>query len=384
MSGPKCGHYSVVSAEELGRRRLYAAKDRFERASAAVISYSLELNSVIQTYGPLDMSPLVRDVPSGDDAAEWESAASKLLEDLVAKRSALAETVATARVRRFTEAARNVTATLTEEAPRHRPVVEPTIVEATVLRVLHRMPLTAAPELIARSEELAEEALRLTGPQAQDRVLSALRFVVQRAQDRARLIEHNSGQIEMLHERLDGLEGTEVERVRGSLRALQLDRSLPDDVETRVTRVVESALAGQDQRYVLTEAQAALADLGYDVEPDFVTMVPHDGALLDLPHTSRHGVMIRARDHQLLVNVVRYDESGQRDPVADTAAEERFCEDFSRLRAALSSRGVDLEMLRSDAPGTTPIQVVRSAPSRVRRQHQKARPHAARTREQPT
>jgi hypothetical protein len=67
-----------------------------------------------------------------------------------------------------------------------------------------------------------------------------------------------------------------------------------------------------------------------------------------------------------MLNVVRFDTDGRRDSLADKDAEESFCRDFAKLKDKMREEGADLTMLRADAPGQTPIQVMRDT-SRIRR-----------------
>jgi hypothetical protein len=101
-----------------------------------------------------------------------------------------------------------------------------------------------------------------------------------------------------------------------------------------------------------------LGQLGFAIGPDFVTAVPRDGALVDLPEDSRHAIRIRVRNGQLLFNVVRFDEQGRRNPDEDAEAERKFCDDFSKFNAGMRERGVNLDLLRADPPGALPVEVL--------------------------
>ena len=229
-------------------------------------------------------------------------------------------------------------------------------------RVLARLPADARTDSVERCAELARTHDRIQRKEERDRILRAIRMVVQNEQDRAHLIEKNRKKLEDLYRDLDGLAGCPVETLRGILNGLDLEAPLPDDLEGRVTTTRDAARAEQDRAFVLEAASAALQDLGYSVGEQFRTAVVDEGALLELPHSGQHALRIRERNRQLMFNVVRHDETGARDPVADTRAEESFCSGFDGMRERLRSLGIDLTMLRADPPGSHPVQVKKEAP----------------------
>lgn len=378
MSGPKAGHYTVVSAEELRRRRLAAAKERFARAAGNVAALHAEVVNAEATYGLLSTEVLAATRPRGEDAEQWEKAAADLESNLAGWRQQVGDAVRAARVRNIAAAAGGVTASLAPDAPRAS--AQPTSASANeeIARVVGRLPAGASPETVARCTQLAYECRQASG-QHQEHMIATLRLLVQRETDRAKLAATNRDTVDALYRELDGLAGPKVETVRGLLRGLVLEQPLPADLHARVAAARDEARSGQDRAFALAAAARALEDLGYGVDADFVTAVPAGGVLVDLPHSSRHGIMVRERDHTLLFNVVRYDESGSRDVAADTQAEMAFCRDFADFRAALAQDWVQLSMQRADPPGAVPVQVIQEPATRRRA---RARPRTMeRTRE---
>jgi hypothetical protein len=204
-------------------------------------------------------------------------------------------------------------------------------------------------------------------------MLNALRLVIQQEADRAALISSNTEELDRYYRELDGLRGQEVEALRGRLKAVARDRPLPTDLDERVQEVRRAAVAEADRVFVLEKVSASLLELGYEIGDEFSTAVAENGGIVELPFSDRHALNVRERDHQLMLNIVRYDESGRRDPAVDAHAEEQFCDDFSLLRQRLEQLGVDLSMVRADPPGAHPVQILRQAPPRRRRISQ-ARP----------
>jgi hypothetical protein len=379
MSGPKCGHYTVVSEEELRRRRLAAARDRFSRARAELLAFRVELNAAEATYGVLAFAGPADEVPDGEDASALETGAEQLERAVESARAELDRAVSAARVRHFAAEGSKLTASLKESGPRRRAAADqPGETREEVARVLARLPGSATQDAVASCNSLATKCLTAVRATDREQLLAALRLAVQRESDRARTVAANRTKIGALYAELDGLAGRDVEVVRGLLKGAALDEPVTPDLEARVLAARNAAREELDREFVLGAAAEALAQLGYSIGEDFITAVPEGGGLVDLPHSARHGVMVRERDGQLLVNVVRYDSTGNREPADDTAAEESFCTDFDAVRSILAERGVELDMLRADAPGATPMQVVPGRTRPARRSSAAPRPRERR------
>jgi hypothetical protein len=380
VSGPKSGSYEVVSEEELRRRRLQAARDRFRRVQQTQAELAGAVRAATATYGSVPVAAPADHAPRGADPETWERAAAALEVAVTRSREELDAAVRALRVQSLAPTL-DMTLTLAPDQPSPartpaRGSVADTTADAAahgeLARVLGRLPADSAPAAVERCRGLAAAIRDEKAVLRREALLGDLRFVVQHETDAAKLRRTNAQRVEALYRQLDGLVGTRVETMRGLLKGLWLDEPLPASLETDVEAAVAEAGAEQDREFVLAAAGAALRDLGYAVDEGFATAVPSDGALLDLPHSRRHGVRVRERDRQLMVNVVRLDEAGIRDPLADEQAEARFCGDFARLRAELERQGVQLAMTRAEPPGRIPVQVVR--PSRRHDQRRVAQP----------
>ena len=378
MSGPKSGSYRVVSAAEMRRRAIAAAQDRHARATVQVEAFRGALAAAVSTYGDLPVKVPATNTGRALEAADWEQAAAALSSGLVGARRQLEEAVAAARARTLAaEGARVRAVFATGPAPARpaRSVAAQAAAsgpadEAKLAEILGRLPLGTPPAVADQCEQLASAYLCLDNPAEQARVLDGLRFQVQTARDRQVRIERNHETLEALYRELDGLHGDEADTVRGVLKGLDESAELPGDLRERVAAAKAAAEAERDREFVLATAAKALAELGYAVGDDFRTAVPSSGTLVELPHSARHGLQIRERNRQLMFNVVRFDGAGRRDPLADTDAEESFCRDFAALKDRMRDEGVDLHMLRADAPGQTAMQVLQDR-SRVRRPAQR-------------
>lgn len=365
MSGPKCGHYQVVSAEELRRRRLSTAQDRYSRAAAAAQAFQSAVGVATVTYGELGvLAPQSANLRSGEPEA-FEQASESLAAEIETAKQQLAAAVAGARLRALSADAARISSVLSEEPkPKNRsesPKSAEPKREETLTRILSRLPADTAPDVVARCDVLARRYLDATSQPERAKLLDVIRLLVQVEQDRQVLVRRNNEFLESLYQELDGLTADTVTTLRGVLKGLDRSSELPAGLREQVSAAKAAAEAERDREFVLVAAAKTLADLGYSVGEDFRTAVPASGALLELPHSSRHGLQVRERNQQLMLNVVRFDADGERDPLADKDAEESFCHDFAQLKDRLSLDGIDLRMLRADAPGQTPMQVVRDS-----------------------
>jgi hypothetical protein len=373
VSGPKSGDYYVVSEAELRRRRIAAARDRYSRVLATVQTFQGDLSAAHATYGSLAISVPQVTVSDARKAEDWDRASDTLTSGLADAQRQLEDAVRAARLRKLSAEGSRVSAVFSEEprARRSAPSASTESAESAVddrklADILGRLPTTAPADVVSRCERLARGCREAAGRAEKARVLDGIRHLVQAERDRQAHMSRNSAVIEELYRELDGLSDDAVDTLRGVLKGLDRSATLPDGLRDQVATAKAAAEAQRDREFVLATAARALADLGYAVGEDFRTAVPSSGTLLELPHSRRHGLQIRERNHQLMLNVVRFDQDGQRDPRADKNAEESFCRDFAKLKNRMHEEGVDLAMLRADAPGQTPVQVVRDT-SRVRR-----------------
>lgn len=377
MSSPSAGRYQVVSPEELERRRLVAARDRYRRVAEAIRGFESELAGACAAYGAMSQlsAPHVKEPRKASGSAAWERAADEMARELERANGALAEAIAQSRLALFVKQAQGISATLTEipgspEGPRS---VGDLANPEQMINLLARLPANSTAGAVARCESLQQQWRQAKREADRERVLDALRLEVQQQRDRSDLIDANRRRIEALYRELDGLQGEAVETLRGLLRGTALDGPIPADLEERVQRVSEDANREEDRRFVLETVAGIFSELGYKVDDEFGTVVQRQGLLLGLPGSRAHGLLVRERGHRLLLNVVRQSAAGPRDARSDTAAEEHFCRDLPRMQEELAARGVELKMDRLDPPGTTPVQIL-SSPSRSEQRPRTQRP----------
>lgn len=367
MSDGKSSSYRVVSAEELRRRALRAAEDRLRRANAALTELASEARVAEATYGSLGIVLPASRSAVGDEPEQVDAVASRLEADIAEVRARLDSAVVRARTEHVTRLAASVLTSIAPTTP--IALLEPRAPKAkadanrrvdSALRILEGLSADAAPERVEGCEKLVRSLASAHDPARREVLLAALRSEVQAERERADLVARNRATIDRLHALLDGLEGDEVERLRGMLRGLPLDATLPGDLDRRVDDVRTAAMRAQDRAFALHSTREALERQGYALGEDFATVVATDaGALLPLAGTRRHGVRVRERAGRLLFNVVRFDPEGRLDDREDLEAAEAFCASFTELTEETRRNGVELDVLTHLPAGSGHIELRR-------------------------
>lgn len=366
MSDGKSSSYTVVSAAELRRRALLAARDRLDRVLAAFGVLEVELSAAEATYGSLGVSTAVAKRVTSDDPGVVEQAAQRLEAELAAARSRVESAVVNARGERLATASAQLVASLASQpladlsAPTKRHVAPPAL-QANIAKVhdlFASLPAAVPSDVLERCERMVSEVISSDSEARSDIVLASLRSEVQHARDVDAFVERNRVLIDVLYGQLDGLVGDPAAAMRGQLRGTPLDAPISAELTDQVASVRAAAVRKADQDFALTVTRDALGEQGYALGDDFVTLVAtSEGALVPLDGSTQHGIRVRERAGQLLFNVVRFDESGETDPPRDGAAAVAFCEDFRDVVSYVTSRGLGLEDLQHFDAGSGHLEV---------------------------
>jgi len=163
-------------------------------------------------------------------------------------------------------------------------------------------------------------------------------------------------QLDRLYPELEGLEGAEVASLRGLLRRLPLDVPLPSDLALRVEQARQDAIHEQNRRFALQITREVLEEQGFPLGKDFVTVIASaDGVVLPLAASRRHGVRVRERAGQLLLNVVRFERpSVGGDDVESPSA---FCESFETIVHRAGANGLSMTRVVHVEPGSGYVDV---------------------------
>lgn len=364
MSGPKSASYSVVSPEELERRRLAAACDRLARVNQQLDQVQRELAALGAKYDSVEIHP----APATASGSEVEQLSEAREEQLVTLHSLLIAARTSAFVRSLSVA--DVAAGLIESVVSGR--AEESGLDtsgATIdkyrsrakerLRVAaEKLDGLALSGLAARVDALDEVMNMTQAKLAMSQFSFELQAAVKLADEKS---ERRTRRGELIRE-LDGLVGGEVDEARTRLMT-EANTDAPTLDAAAVAAIAKRARERADEEFVGAAVTRALTDMGYTVVDEMSVSVPEQGVLVELPGSSNHLLRVRENAGRLQTNVVRIDPTGARNAVGDAAAERVACEVFGTLRAEIQEQGVELSMERADDPGQTPVQVMRTRPA---------------------
>lgn len=378
MSGPKGGRYTVVSAEELERRAIAAATDRYSRVCG-------ELDAVAQSlagYG-VDVPAAPRAVPGGSSTVQ--TAAAQLQAQLPQLRAQLTEQ----RVAAALAAMPKITLALSAAAEPTGTGIAGSTKKTYATKAARDAAATgaAAEEVVATAEKMVAGALVGTGSDVpavlarklvgirsatsidqQRLALDDLRFAVQRVRDQQRGALTNAKEREAVLAELDGCKGIEAQRLRSAVEDLVPGDDVPVAV-AEAKQVARADAAARDALFVQAAVVDVLADLGYRVDESMAVAVAEAGVLVELPGHRDHIARVQTREGQLRFSVVRVGESAVGSDALtaaqDTGAEVEACEVFDSLHVGLAAVGVAWRLDRKDPPGATKVARARSRPATV-------------------
>lgn len=364
----------TVSAEELARRRMAAARQNLERAVSELEALRLRARAHTTRAGEsiLVDVPAAPTVPRTADAIERAATelrsavrrADESLESaLAAERRAAYEDafreaslrageggqIQTYRASEIIDVRSSATAGVTAAAgstPAHD-------LQVTLARVLSRLPDRARPATNDEVARLVTMVAEASTPRQQERVLDRLRQVVQDEQDAQRRATENGKRVDALLARLDGAPGESAARLRGYLRAFDPTERLPLEIEAQVEDAAKE-LSDEERQDVLGAVKAWFEAEGYDIDGPFGEL-GDDGILVDHPVSADHAVLVRQRGASLLLNVVRFDDQLERNPAQDLEAEETVCTDLASLVERAAGLGINLRVEQHAADGNIQV-----------------------------
>ncbi len=394
MSGPKGCSVQVVSAQELERRALVAARARYDEAARRAERLARELKEaerrgvdvparVHHGGAPSTSAACERAAGELDDACDWverellrrvgEHLAQRLVEGLTASQGHDdgASLVVTP-VEVVLHGGRPVPvagATPAEDGWRDR-------VAASVHHALACLgDLQQADWEAVRSRALAVLAATESGRAhtlllvLQDDVDARLRAATDR-----RALER---QAQEFRARLAAVEAVDASTAQGlrhrldvALRTAGL-ACLPQQLFAELASVEARARSEADRRYALQAAAQCLAELGYEVDEGFETVAPGRPEYVSRPDWQGYAVQVRTlpATGDIIFNVVR--SQGVPSTARDTQIETAWCEDFRAARVRAGQLGVSIDLKEHVPAGVVPVQVVEesvvSAPGRRRR-----------------
>lgn len=362
MSGPKCGSYTVETAEAREARAYVAAAAEYERKRSVLASLRREVRIARDVVGadvavPAEL-PAVSAV--GRTSAQVQAAGRSAEAVVRETQQRLGTSVAAATQQRWADQVRRVADVRvfdtdeSEPEAAQRPWVERALAELEEIAAAWpvdepRDVLDRAVEAVGRSRTSSGAALDVT--RARDEVGRL------RAARRARL--ERAAAVADLRARLESVrpwhDSTELDAI-----AARLDDPSADlgTVAVQVERVVAAAHTRRDRDQAAAILTDVLVDMGYTVDEGFSTRLAADGDVLagrsDWPD---HAASVRLDGAgRVYLHVVRADDAAP--GAGDQAVDAQFCGHFDALTARAGRRGLRLEPLRRSVPGTRPVRAV--------------------------
>ena len=258
-------------------------------------------------------------------------------------------------------------------------------IDPEVLRGLrrHRAAAARCERLLGRFEALGITAAPLPGGYWERPSVEALEQWNQAAAAELHRVESqhrdaaSNRQVTELLQRLDGLEGADVEASRLLLQRAAADRADLSEAEVAVVeRACDAAEVEFERQYVASKIEEAFSDAGLEVGDSFAThVVAGNEAYAAARSSEAHAVGVRMDEGRLDLRVVR--SAGQPDSAHDADTELEFCKDLGKISASLHRAGVTLDVISHQQPGAVEVAVVPGA--RPRRLGRRAKPRPERT-----
>ncbi|HZD69857.1 MAG TPA: hypothetical protein VFA45_13400 [Actinomycetes bacterium] len=391
MSGPKGGSYRIVSPEELRRRALAAARDRFDAAERALEGLRVEVASARKRHGRAisELTDLGK-APGAKASPEAVGAFAAQVEAVVREgRQRLRRQVAEARSQGVIASlamasgppVRSERQRPARSAPRSAPQAATTVagrapgaatsgattggttsaIQEDVARQLGRLDAEASEADEAELKDLASATIAAASPQRARQLLDVLRQRVLDVNRRCDAARDRLKRLEELERLLDGLDGAPVVAARAALSGAWRDRKVDVEVVARqVETAARAAVSERDCRFVASASAACLRELGYEVQDGFETLIAHDGmAHLRRPDWPDHAVRLwlTPGTRKLRMHVVRRADGGSV-AEADVAVEREWCASVDRWLAAMRDRGVAMEIQERTPPGALTVPAV--------------------------
>lgn len=358
----------------------HAALLEWEAAARQVIDVNARIQ-VLQRHASPDLAAALPCMlaPCAESPAELDAWCAGALGAVDAVERELAERTASAVLsvlRHSVDLERPVTAeeafdhyhrAMADEAQRRRAVPQPALV--AVGRILARL----APDVSDddRADVLAA-ATQVAVPRPDvdhDTLLDELRFRVQRAGERATARRADAVLAATLLQAIpDGVDGPDLPGLRVELAAVvAARRDLDRGLRERAVRAAETVRVALEREYVRASVAETLAELGYEVDHGFATIVGNpDRMRLVRPDWRGHAVQVVVNGDEVRAAVVRLeDRAGADARREDTEREEQWCGDLVALRDALDGSGVTVVERRLVPPGERAVPVVKRSTERV-------------------
>lgn len=223
------------------------------------------------------------------------------------------------------------------------------------------LPGVPAPDIQALAERAALVVVSVDDASFAVALLD-LKFKAQRLNERYSQVLAWSQRAQELLDDLDGFTGSDLRGLRDELlrvieREIPMRRSLSKEVTAKVAALREDA----DRHYAAVVLAEELSLLGYDVGPDFQTVLV-SGGKLQLIHAEMQEYQVEIETsggHQPFRSVVSREDTGvgQGREQRDTHMQETWCEHLAMAFERAKDRGVLAQVKHHVKAGVKPVQV---------------------------
>lgn len=250
--------------------------------------------------------------------------------------------------------------------------------EELAAHIVSRLQGAASEAELKSIDAVVSELVKAGGAGRADALETELRIRIQRVNERIEKSKQESAQAAELLVDLRGFKGRDVELLQEELQAVVDGRkALARDAVEKSKVVRASAQKKINDEYAGKVIREELERLGYAVGSEFSTLFVDGGeAVVSRPEDPEYAVQMQVDASKGLIDlaVVRVSENGKASvserSLRDKSAEERWCADHGKLRAAIRARGVNGRLIKHEPPGAKPVAAAKTKPSRAPRRVQ--------------
>lgn len=371
MSGPKCGRYTVETAEAREAREYAGAVACYEELRLAMLRLRVEALAAREVLGPGVQVPNELSSLSGPTRSEQVIAAGRSAEEaLDAARARLNASCARLSRERWLDRARaQVAATFDDRRLRSAaeqvrtspamPAWRVTFVDQLAELAAQWLPTADRTVL----DEAAQTVTSCVGHDAAALALARVGDEFARQRRSARIQDERRARLAQLHAAVSS-----VQRWSSEARTTELlaeiaaasDDASTELVSERVAAHVAQTHAQRDRDEAGAIVADVLVEMGYRVGEAFQTRLNADGdVLVGRPGWTDHAVSVRlTAEGTLFTHVVRAEDSADN---ADETVDAEFCADFDAFSQRAKNRGLGVSAVRRFRPGERAIRSVRAA-----------------------
>lgn len=371
MSGPKCGEYSVESNYERERRIAAELRAGIESAGRALETLRERWAAAARAYGSeFPSMPSQENSPASDDADNdtLRSILGQFRARLSALESELGEAESVHRIRGLLAKASAVgkAGTVPDVERANRNTVSIETRRQKVSAALDLLDAGAPNNERAVIEHLCAEALQKLHVFKFESTLLEIQLAIQKCNQKKKERDSVNAKVEQLLDKLTGLEGKDVSRLRREL-VLARDNGLKlrSGIDAEVASAAAAAAAEEDLYYASKVLIEELEKLGYSTGEDMQTVLAEGGELqINNADLKEYAVCfaVDQSDNRFDVYLTRFSDavdshmSGER-RLRDRSMEEKWCCDLASVLASVAERGLSTRITHRKKPGAVPVEV---------------------------